>query len=198
MNAPKTKVAAKCGANQAALDRLSAKRARLAPSNNYSYTLRKAMESLRKCKEPILASKDALALPGVGPAIAKLIVPSEPSTSNRDNSTGSTSNASVARKPRAKRKQPPPPATDTAEPPQAKSKKELAYEKAHSTALDWKTLPCCLTWRVLLLIDGRERQSDHMQAKCQMSGIPTEERQVSFISYGSSQNGFLCAAKRGE
>jgi ERCC4-type nuclease len=61
--------------------------------------------------------------------------------------------------------------------------KEAAYEKAVYAAEHWKQLTSNahderrhLTWRVVLLIDSRERKSEHVQAKCQMSGIPCEER----------------------
>jgi ERCC4 domain len=33
-------------------------------------------------------------------------------------------------------------------------------------------------WRVVLLVDGREHKCNHVQAKCRMSGIPCEERNL--------------------
>ena len=55
--------------------------------------------------------------------------------------------------------------------------KETNYRKAVENAQNWKSLGS-LTWRVVLIIDARERQSEHVQAKCQMSGIPCEERHL--------------------
>ena len=171
MPAPKHPLVAKHPANQAALDRLAEKRAKVAPTSNYTYTLKRAMESLKKCKEPIVTNKDALALPGVGPALAQIIAPLEVLRP-----AGVDSTTTARSKP--KRKRPPTPVVD-APPPKTVSAKEAAYVQAQEHALDYKTLPCAMEWKVLLLIDGREQKSDHMQAKCQMSGIPTEERHVS-------------------
>lgn len=55
--------------------------------------------------------------------------------------------------------------------------KETNYKKAIENAQNWKSLGP-LTWRVVLIIDARERQSEHVQAKCQMSGIPCEVRHL--------------------
>lgn len=56
--------------------------------------------------------------------------------------------------------------------------KEIAYQRAVIAATNWKQQHHQLTWRVLLIIDAREQRSVHVQAKCQMSGIPCEERHL--------------------
>lgn len=69
------------------------------------------------------------------------------------------------------------------------STKEANYQKAVWASENWKSnlynayhnnnnQLLSLTWKVILLIDCRERKSEHVQAKCEMSGIPCEERQL--------------------
>ena len=58
------------------------------------------------------------------------------------------------------------------------STKERAYQQTIAHALDWKQQYTSLHWKVVLLVDGRERKSQHIQAKCQMSGIPCQERHL--------------------
>ena len=73
-----------------------------------------------------------------------------------------------------------------------KGKKQLAYEQAVLASQNWRemvqqqyersqstltTVPR-LQWRVVLLIDIREQWCEYIQAKCTMSGIPCESRQL--------------------
>jgi len=60
----------------------------------------------------------------------------------------------------------------------APTAKEKAYQTAVAQAQQWSGKHQNLQWRVVLLIDAREQQSAHVQAKCQMSGIPCEERHL--------------------
>ena len=63
----------------------------------------------------------------------------------------------------------------------APTAKEKAYQTAVAQAqnlLSDNNSSNHLQWRVVLLIDAREQQSAHVQAKCQMSGIPCEERHL--------------------
>lgn len=217
---PKKGLKAKCAENQEALDKLVAKRATLRPNENFGYTVKRAMESLQKSKEPVLTYKDALKLQGVGPTLANMMYPDLADADGND-----TSQASRPRKRKAaakkkdtvldaagaaygveapfspntqavaaastdsvvatKRRRPVAAAAHTTgdasqmirslatEKPTAK---EVAYQMAVTAAENY--IGQSLTWRALLLVDGRERKSEHIQAKCQMSGIPCEERHL--------------------
>jgi len=94
-----TRQKAKHPANQAGLDRLQELYVK-AMSNpnagqNYAATIKRAMKSLRECKEPILTQKDAIKLKYIGPAMAKKICPqstgvgtSKATKPNKSKSTG--------------------------------------------------------------------------------------------------------------
>jgi ERCC4-type nuclease len=126
-------------------------------------------------------------------------------TLTRDESTTSASNvatdaettATTTAKPkaRAKRKLKAPPASSASDipsssstaaastatattniPPVISGEKERAYQQALAAAESYKDQQ--LEWTVILLIDTRERKSAHVVAKCQMSGIPCEARQL--------------------
>jgi ERCC4-type nuclease len=191
---PKRTLKAKCAANQAALDRLAAKK-ESSSNDRYGMTLKRAMEALGKCTEPILTHKDALALKFVGSHCATIICPPDkdrmdaatkgrmlamkrptegassqsPASSVASDASSVCSTASK----RARRLYANETAAELSDKP---TNKEVTYEKAVQAARSWKSKFSQLTWRVVLIIDGRERQCDHMQAKCQMSGIPCEER----------------------
>lgn len=76
------------------------------------------------------------------------------------------------------------------QPVAAVGRKEAAYQQAVAASQAWhheqqqqrrrdgsrSTEPTPLAWKVVLLIDNREKRSEHIIAKCQMSGIPCEER----------------------
>lgn len=137
------------------------------------------MESLQKAKDPVVTYTEALALPFVGPTIAKMIVPPE-KTPRRPAQQPSFSGASpdagescitrqvLPNNPHVEqsRKRP----LDV----EKKSKKQLAVEQAQARALQWKNQR--MVWRVVLLIDVREQERNKMRSACQQSGIPTEER----------------------
>jgi ERCC4-type nuclease len=57
------------------------------------------------------------------------------------------------------------------------SAKQIAYDKAASEAANL-VLPTNASWKVILLVDGREHKSKHVVSKCQQSGIPCEERHL--------------------
>jgi len=178
---------AKCEANQVHVDKISAKREQVG-SNNYSYTLKRAMDSIVKHKEPITTYQQAIKLQYVGPKIAQMICPStendetaslrtkrQNSSSQPSPSTSSTSSSQPLQgaAPKRRRKLPPQDLRTILEKPSAK---EVAYQRAVQNAQQWKQHS--LTWKVVLLIDRRERQYEHMIAKCQMSGIPCQERSL--------------------
>lgn len=56
------------------------------------------------------------------------------------------------------------------------TKKELAYQKAVQEAEIWKGMG--LKWRLVLLIDQRERKAEHYSSKVQQCGIPTDIRSL--------------------
>jgi hypothetical protein len=206
---PKKGLTAKCAENQANLDILVEKRGQLRPTDKFSFTMKRAIESLQKSKEPVTSYAEALKLSYVGPTTASMIFsdrldegeasaaprprkrkakkPNDTTTasSNSPNASPSTkrapesSGAPVAAKRRRHR--------DSlgageasrllrsaiAEKPTAK---EVAYTNAVSQAENY--IGKKLTWRAILLVDGREKKSEHMRAKCEMSGIPSEERML--------------------
>jgi ERCC4-type nuclease len=57
------------------------------------------------------------------------------------------------------------------------SAKQMAYDKAALEAENL-ILPTNASWKVILLVDGREHKSKHVVSKCQQSGIPCEERHL--------------------
>jgi ERCC4-type nuclease len=184
---------AKCPENQAALDSLNEKRTSLLSSHRrndrYITTLKRAMQSLANSTIPIRTYADALTLPHVGQHCATLICPP-------------TANAAVVAKPAAaakrkrihetKKNNTTPLSenhrnrcTSTFSLPQpSQTSKEMAYQTAVQDAIHWKEKILSqqqpgddpIQYRVMLLIDQREVHSEHILAKCSMSGIPCEER----------------------
>lgn len=232
---PKKPPKAKFAANQEALDRLAEKRSQQGDGSSYQYTLKKAMDSLSQCTEPITSYKQALELKFVGSHIATIICPPNATLEKRANnklknsekSLGNHIEKSVAsetsdleiefqgvksialtRRDGPKRKNaesipiliqqnldendPRSIAAKSKLPPAKKRRrnatvnkddttmttKEKAYVAAVSDAMEQKHFNKGLTWRVILIIDGREQQSQHIIAKCQMSGIPCEQRML--------------------
>jgi ERCC4-type nuclease len=205
---PKKGPKAKCAENQANLEILIEKKEKLRPSDKFGFTLKRAIESLQKSKEPVTTFKEALALAYVGPAIASVIFPNIPdkgdataqprkrkakktkdtaaaSSSTSPNSSPTTKQAPEASSAPAAAKRIRHAAimgageastlvrSALAEKPTAK---EIAYQNAISQAENY--IGKKLTWRAILIVDGREWKSEHIQAKCQMSGIPCEERML--------------------
>jgi ERCC4-type nuclease len=205
---PKKGLKAKCAENQANLEILVEKKEKLRPSDKFGFTLKRAIESLQKSKEPVTSYNEAIKLAYVGPAIASAIFPNLP---------GKDDAAAQPRKRKAKKTKDtaavssstsPNPSPTTKQPPEASiapaaskrsrhaatigageastlvrsalaekpTAKELAYQNACSQAENY--IGKKLTWRAILIVDGREWKSEHIQAKCQMSGIPCEERML--------------------
>ena len=194
------KFQAVCAANQPLVDKLAVAREKTG-SSNYGYTLKRAAESIAKAAAPITTFDQAVELKGVGPAVARSLgfsrsfVDSEAQSSttggspkqqrqqqqqqrkdppssrlgSRTSSISSVESASL----RATRKHPPHKKTlaSIAEKP---SKKELAYQRALSESDAWKGQG--YHWRLVLLIDQRERQAEHYASKVEQCGIPTEIR----------------------
>ena len=168
---------AKNAANQAALDRLYELKEKSA-STKYVHTVNRALNSLAACTHKIETRQQAVALKYVGPHIAKVICPHEaPSrTISRASSVGS--NSSSPSKRRAVR--PLPKVANDNKNADVKapslSAKQIAYDKAVQEATSLK-LPSG-PWKVILMLDGREHNAEHVQAKLQMSGIPCEQRHL--------------------
>ncbi|GAX25008.1 crossover junction endonuclease MUS81 [Fistulifera solaris] len=180
---------ATCEANQAALDRLLEKQERA--HGNFVFTLKRAIESLQKAKDPVVKYDEALALPFVGPTIAKMMVPPEKTPRPKAASVVmsgvspdagescivrktlptviSSINHQSAVHDGTSRKR-----TFELAAVEKKTKKQLAVEQAQARALNWKNQR--MVWRVVLLIDVREQERNKMRSACQQSGIPTEER----------------------
>jgi ERCC4-type nuclease len=204
---PKKGLKAKCAENQANLDMLVEKKGQLRPADKFGYTLKRAIESLQKSKEPVASYKEALKLAYVGPAIALIMFPdipdkddAAPQPRKRKAKTKETAAASSSTSPNCSPTTKQPQEASNAPAAAKRSRresgvgageaailvrsalaekptaKETAYQNALSQAENYKGKK--LTWRAILIVDGRERKSEHMQAKCQMSGIPCEERML--------------------
>jgi ERCC4-type nuclease len=171
-----------CSENQAALDRLQEAliKAQSQGNNNYLLTIRRAFKSLKECNQPITTQKEALQLKYVGTALARIICP---------NLTGS----GVTPNNPSKKKKAAPKVVVAPERPirslheecsapidasgMGPSAKEKAYAKAKQEA-ETLQLPPKGPWKVILIIDGRERQSKQVVSACKQSGIPCEERHL--------------------
>ena len=170
---------AKNAANQAALDRLYELKEKSA-NTKYVHTVSRAITSLATCAEAITTRKAAVELKYVGPHIAKVIVPQEAPTRTVSRGSSVEDNDTSPSMPptKKKRKLPTVPASQAgaAEKVASLSAKQVAYDKAveQANALKLPSGP----WKVILLLDGRERPAEHTQAKLHMSGIPCEQRHL--------------------
>jgi ERCC4-type nuclease len=207
---PKKGLKAKCAENQANLEILVEKKEKLRPSDKFGFTLKRAIESLQKTKEPVTSFKEAIALAYVGPAIASVIFPNLPDKDDatarprkrKAKKTKDTAAASSSASPNSSPTTKQAPESSSAPAPAAAKRsrhaatigageastlvrsalaekptaKEVAYQNAVSQAENYVGKK--LTWRAILIVDGREWKSEHIQAKCQMSGIPCEERML--------------------
>ena len=194
------KFTAKCEANQPLVDKLAEKREK-AGSSNFGYTLKRAAESICQEKTPITTFEQIVALKGVGPSIAtslgfsksfgkkdssassstkgrgKKAPPSRSASdvgsapNSQSSVTSSVSGRALKRKPRAENNESVLPAIK-----EKPSRKELAYQKAVQETESWREMD--LKWRLVLLIDQRERKAEHYSSKVQQCGIPTEIRSL--------------------
>lgn len=186
------KFTAKCEANQPLVDKLAEKREKVGTSK-FAYTLKRAAESICKEHLPITTFEQIVALKGVGPSIAtqlgfsksfsnpkgrpKTALSTIQSSKSPDSpsSVGSVTSSSVAR--RQKRKaQAGKPASNLSPVKEKPSRRELAYQKALQESESWKGKR--LKWRLVLLIDQRERKAEHYASKVEQCGIPTEIRSL--------------------
>lgn len=180
---------AKNPANQSLVERIFLKRKSLPPPkhggrNHFSLNLKNAEDSLRKAKNPITTYADALAIKGIGPKIAYILFPDgseeiEPKRPKRGSmlleSPASSTTSSSSNLPKRKR--------HTGEDASlccksmfGASAKVQAYEKAVADSLNWKAQSRDLLWKVILIVDEREREKTHMESKCLMAKIPCERR----------------------
>jgi len=168
---------AKNAANQAAVDRLYELKDKSANSK-YVHTVTKAINSLAACSNVVETRKQAVELKYVGPHIAKVIVPHQAPTRtvSRGSSTGSNKSNSPPSKSRAVRPLPKVSVGNAEVKALSLSAKQIAHDKAVQEAVSLK-LPSG-PWKVILLLDGREHNAEHVQAKLQMSGIPCEQRHL--------------------
>lgn len=175
---------ARNAANQAAVDRLYELKAKQSANSKLIHTISRAINSVVACSTVIENRKQAVELKSVGPFLAKTICPHEAPTAarrvvSRGSSAGSTNDDDIsppAKRKRAVRPLPKVSSSIANADPKAPSQsaKQIAYDKAvqEATSLKLSSGP----WKVILLVDGREHNSEHVQAKLSMSGIPTEVR----------------------
>ena len=189
---------AKCEANQPLVNKLADKHDKTG-SSNFGYTLKRAAESICKETVPITSFEQVISLKCVGPTIAKMLGFSKSFVEKDDTkqkgrgkkkagqnassggsdpdspSSVSTSNSKVSARGQ-KRKLKQSKATTLAPIKEKASKKELAYQKAVEESESWKGKR--LKWRLVLLIDQRERKAEHYASKIEQCGIPTEIRSL--------------------
>jgi ERCC4-type nuclease len=195
-------VKAACPENQDAVDRLQERliEAQANPNSNFVHTLRRGMVSVRECRYPITTQKQACELKNVGPSLAKIIVPSDSSRAVGKRKSGEASPGGTTAKARKEtapktivapvgrpqpsfQQQQPAPTIDishstaTISTASAPTSKEKAYAKAKAEA-ETLVLPSKGPWKVVLVIDGRERHSKEVVSHCKQSGIPCEERHL--------------------
>ncbi|GKY97426.1 hypothetical protein MPSEU_000701100 [Mayamaea pseudoterrestris] len=180
---------AKNAANQRLVECLFVKRNSMPPTqpgrrNHFAHSIKSAEDSIRKMKEPIENYKQALAVKGVGPKIAHIlfadgqdeIAAAAAAKRKQDRATASSmpdspassaaSSSSIATKRRRKEN------GDSSK----CSAKVRAYEKALADAQTWKAQSARLVWKVVLIVDEREREKSQMESKCLMAKIPCERR----------------------
>lgn len=195
---------AKCEANQPLVEIIAEKHEK-AGHTNFAFTLKKAAESICKENVTITTFEEAVALKGIGPTIARMLGFSKSygDAQKENNSAGKKSRAkkgapkraasdsaslpsspssiasssSVAerrRKPKLAARQERGQALSTIQ--EKPSRKELAYQKAVQESQSWKGRS--LKWRMVLLIDQRERKAEHYASKIEQCGIPTAIRSL--------------------
>lgn len=179
---------AKCSHNQGALDRLVEHRESKDLKDRYSMTLKRAIESLQATTDPITTYQQAKTLKYVGDHIASLICPpqkrSTPSpASSAASATSSTNHRQNRHKAAAKRN------LNLATIPEIGKKQKIYDNITKASDENWKHAKC---WRVLLLIDERERESRRMASACEMSGIPCEVRTMPIADMGWIAQGLDC------
>ena len=187
--------------NQEALDRLQGMLERVmssqSTSSNYVLTLKRAMNSVRNCRHPITTLDQALELKFVGERLSRVVVPTTTTTTTTTTKAAAavattkkrparTFNQSAAGEdlPVTKkrvRSEPSEPSSSSSSSTTATisaktSAKETAYETAKKQAEEL-ILPSG-PWKVILLVDIRERKSKNVVSQCQQRGIPCEERSL--------------------
>eukprot|EP00980_Cylindrotheca_fusiformis_P007135 scaffold1501_cov130-Cylindrotheca_fusiformis.AAC.4 len=180
----KQKLKAKNPENQAVLDKLLEvqEKASSNSNSNYIFAVKRAVKSLQSCPTPITTRQEACQLKYVGPALAKIICPTQlktptsscdpvvaanPTSRKRTQAASSNSVTSVTSNNN----------TATRVQQHGPTKKEKTYqtEKQKAESLD---VSKCGPWKVILIVDGREHKSNHVVSKCKQSGIPCEERHL--------------------
>ena len=167
---------AKNDSNQRALDRLIERyeNASSRHNTNYSLVIRRAIKSLANCETEVSTIKEAMALKYVGATLAKVICPVVTPTEEPLplSSHGVTKSQRATGRSKSKSGKSHATKLEDGKP----SAKQVAYKKAVAEA-ESLVLPTN-NWKVLLLVDGREHRSDHVQAKLHMSGVPCEQRHL--------------------
>ncbi|KAI2505280.1 resolution of meiotic recombination intermediate [Fragilaria crotonensis] len=176
-------------ANQEGLDRLYDKceQASTAQSSKFVFAVRKAAKALQACPTAVTTMKEAKALRGVGDSLARIIVPkptemnialsrassvaTTASTTANDAESSTTTTAKTKNlKPRNKA------LSDGKMDAPKPSEKLKAYQNAVKES-ESLILPSG-DWRVVLIVDGREHGWEKVLADLQMSGIPSEKRNL--------------------
>ena len=169
--------------NQRLMQILHDKREAQPANSNYRFTLKKAMDSIRDHKHPILNYQEALNLKNIGKVLAHMLFPTN---SDNDERTTSQSVVRVSRRDEDEEQPRKKPRVATKRANQGTSAKGAAYEQAVAEARRLNQLalrslqnhsnPVQYDWQIVLLVDQREQEKEHMQAKCLQASIPCEVR----------------------
>ena len=154
------------------------------PNSNFIFSITKAMTSLQAYLHPITTQKQAMELKYVGTRLAKIIcsVMLEPLTNVPSTKKTARTETTAATKTKMRQRTLVPNAASTTtaaaagKKEQGPSGKQKTYETAKSQA-ESLVLPDA-SWKAILLVDGRERNSKNIVSRCKQSGIPCEERHL--------------------
>jgi ERCC4-type nuclease len=184
---PGKPIKARHAENQHLVELLFAKRQAIPPAqpghrSHFAQNLKTAEEGVRKMAQPVKTYKEALAVKGIGPKIAHILFPH--SARDEDGDEKDSSRATTKRKATtaspvssvsgSKRKRQDKSMEEHGE--KSSSAKVRAYEKAVADSTKWKAQSRDLVWKVVLILDEREREKVQMESKCLMAKIPCERR----------------------
>jgi ERCC4-type nuclease len=184
---------AKCAENQKLIDKLFEKRestlrnARPGANSFYPKTLKIALDNIVKLKDAITSYEQAQTIKGVGASTANILFPNTVlSKSDKAAATAAWSDveSTASSKLSSRLQQQRTRTTQT----DAATKKFTTYHKEVQLAQAWPRHT--LQWRVVLLVDEREREKVQMESKCFMAKIPCEKRTLAIGDFVWVAQGF--------
>jgi ERCC4-type nuclease len=175
----KKQLKAKNPHNQIGLDKLLEvqEKASSNPNSNFILTVKRGIKSLQSCPTAITTRKEACQLKYVGPALAKIICPTQFTTPTNANASETSFSTTTNTANPSRTQATSTTSTATTKVEQGPTKKEKTYQ-AEKLAAESLDVSKCGHWKVILIVDGREHKSKHVVSKCKQSGIPCEERHL--------------------